>query len=195
MTGYDAYKLYIALKNHFNSTTYDYFRYGGKTRANYKSFEKRNDKHFFDILAEHKDVERFILANIIEDNPNIWASQIANEQQAEFNYRAWLKRQESLTYLFRNELDLLDDDFNSNLVCMDGHHPKLLKLVLQKRFSIEGLIILNDLAKFFRHWNKKINEDVIWPTKYQLFKKYKPFLNYDTEKYKKIVVDKFKCNE
>lgn len=193
MTGYDAYKLYIALKNHFNSPTYDYFRYEGKTRANIKSFERRDDKHFFDILAKHKDVERFILANIIEDTPNVWASKIANEQEAENNYKVWLKRQESLTYTFKNEIDLLEDDFNSNLVCSDGQYPLLLKMVLQKRFSVEGLIILNELAKFFRYWNKNITDTVIWPTKYSMFKKYKPFVKYDADKFKGIVVERFKA--
>ena len=163
-------------------------------RASYGAYEKRHDKHFFEILSKHKDVQKYILANIIEDNPNIWASQIASEQIAEENYKNWLKRQESLSYTFKNELELLDDDYNSNVMCEDGHHPKLLKLVLQKRFSVEGLIILNEMTKFFRYWNRSIKEDIIWPSKYNTFKKYKPFINYDSEKYKKIVVDRFKCS-
>lgn len=195
MTAFDTYKLYIALKNHFNSNSYDFFKHNGKVKAGYNAFEKRNDKHFFEILSSHKDVQGYILANIIEDNPNIWASQLASEQQAEENYKRWLKRRESLTYAFKNELEALDDDFNSNIVVDEGQHPRLLKMVLQKRFSMEGLIILNDLAKFFRYWNKNINEDIIWPSLHQTLKKYKPFIQYPSQKYKEIVVDKFKCNE
>jgi hypothetical protein len=194
VTAFETYKLYIALKNHFNSPSYDFFRHNGKVRASFGAFEKRHDKHFFEILSKHKDVQRFILANIVDDNPNLWVSQIANEQTAEMNYKKWLKRQESLTYLFKNELEALDDDFNANMVCEDGHHPILLKKTLQGVISTETLIILNDFAKFFRYWNKKINEDIIWPAKLNLFKKYKPFINYDSEKYKKIVVDRFKCS-
>lgn len=195
MTAFETYKLYIALKNHFNSTSYDFFKHNGKVKAGVAAFEKRNDKHFFEILSNHKDVQGYILANIIEDNPNVWASQLANEQQAEENYKRWLKRKESLTYTFKNELEALDDDFNSNIVVEAGQHPKLLKLVLQKGFSLESLIILNDLAKFFRYWNKNIQDDIIWPVMHTTLKKYKPFLNYPFEKYKEIVVDKFKCNQ
>lgn len=195
MTGFDAYKIYIALKNHFNSSSYDYFKYEGKTRASYKAFLKRNDKHFFDILARQKNIEKYILSNIVEKDPNVWASQIANEQEAEENFKRWTGRTESLTYIFKNELDKLDENFNSNIVVIDGQHPKLLKLVIQKQFSIEGMIILNDLCAFFRYWSRNIEEDIIWPKYKNLAKKYKPFLKFDPIKMKKIVVDKFSVIE
>lgn len=191
MTGYEAYKLYVALKNHFNSDTYDYFRYGGKTRANVKSFEMRHDKYFFNKLAKHKDTERFVLANIVEDNPNVWVGDLANEQQAESNYKTWLKRQESLSYVFTNDLDNLSPIYNDNLVVEGSNHPLLLKLLIQKKVSLETIVILNDLCGFFRHWNKKIEEDVIWPMVYKKCKKYRPFLKFDKDKLKQIVVDKF----
>jgi len=191
MTGYEAYKLYVALKNHFNSDTYDYFRYGGKTRANAKSFEMRHDKYFFNKLAKHKDTERFVLANIVEDNPNVWVGDLANEQQAENNYKTWLKRQESLSYVFTNDLDNLSPSYNDNLVVEGSNHPLLLKLLMQKKVSLETIVILNDLCGFFRHWNKKIEEDVIWPMVYKKCKKYRPFLKFDKDKLKQIVVDKF----
>ena len=114
MTGYEAYKLYVALKNHFNSDTYDYFRYGGKTRANAKSFEMRPDKYFFIKLAKHKDPEKYVLANIIEDSTNVWVGELVNEQKAEDNYKRWLSRQESLTYIFTEELNELDEEYNNN---------------------------------------------------------------------------------
>lgn len=191
MTGYEAYKMYVALKNHFNSDTYDYFRYGGKTRANVKSFEMRHDKYFFNKLAKHKDTERFVLANIVEDNPNVWVGDLANEQQAELNYKTWLKRQESLSYVFTNDLDNLSPAYNDNLVVEGSNHPLLLKLLIQKKVSLETLVVLNDLCGFFRHWNKKIEEDVIWPMVYKKCKKYRPFLKFDKDKLKQIVVDKF----
>jgi hypothetical protein len=191
MTGYEAYKMYVALKNHFNSDTYDYFRYGGKTRANVKSFEMRHDKYFFNKLAKHKDTERFVLANIVEDNPNVWVGDLANEQQAELNYKTWLKRQESLSYVFTNDLDNLSPSYNDNLIVEGSNHPLLLKLLIQKKVSLETLVVLNDLCGFFRHWNRKIEEDVIWPMVYKKCKKYRPFLKFDKDKLKQIVVDKF----
>ena len=41
--GFKAYKLYLAVKNHF-TTSYDYFKYNGKVNAKEDSFLKRRDK-------------------------------------------------------------------------------------------------------------------------------------------------------
>jgi hypothetical protein len=192
MTGYDAYKMYVALKNHFNSSTYDYFKYNGKTRASVGAYEKRNDKHFFEILAKHKQCQLFIIANIVEDNPNVWVSQLANEQQAEDNFRQWKKRIESLTYTFTNDLNRLHDTYDDNLIVVEGQHPHLLKLVVQKQIAIETLVILNDLCGFYKYWSRNIIDTVVWPQIKILTKKYRPFVPFDPKKFKKIVVDHFK---
>ena len=44
--GWDAYKIYIALKAHFNSD-YNFVEYAGKTKASKESYNKRVDKSFF----------------------------------------------------------------------------------------------------------------------------------------------------
>ncbi len=38
---------------------------------------------------------------------------------------------------------------------------------------------------------KKISDPVVWPEVYRKIKKYKPFVNFDQQKVKKLVVDKF----
>lgn len=191
MTGYEAYRLYVALKNHFNSNTYDYFRYNGKTRANVKSFEARPDKYFFAKLAKHKDPQGYIVANIIEDSANVWVGDLVNEQRAEDNYRKWLKRQESLTYIFSNDLDKLKENYNDNLLVEKGDHPFLLKLFIKQQISIETVVVLNEFCNFFRYWNRKIEEDIIWPMINMKCKKYRPFITFNKDKFKQIVVDKF----
>lgn len=195
MNAFETYKLYVALKNHFNSDSYDFFKYGGKTRASVNSFETRPDKYFFNKLAKHKDVLHYVLANIIEDNPNVWVGDLANEQQAEDNYRKWLSRQESFTYNFKNDLEKMNSDYNSNLIVEGSNHPFLLKLFIKKQINIETLVALNDMCEFFSYWNKTIEEDIIWPSIYMKCKKYKPFLRYDKAKLKQIVVDKFQACE
>ena len=40
-TPLEAYQTYLAIKNHFSSPSYDYFKYQGKVKVNSQSFEKR----------------------------------------------------------------------------------------------------------------------------------------------------------
>ena len=47
MTSYDAYKLYLAIKLHFTTANYDYFKHNAKVNSSLNAFLKRNDRFFF----------------------------------------------------------------------------------------------------------------------------------------------------
>jgi len=51
VTGFEVYKMYLALKQHFTKDNYDYVKYRGKVTASEKSFEERRDRYFFKKLA------------------------------------------------------------------------------------------------------------------------------------------------
>ena len=43
----EVYQSYLAFKNHFTKEKYDYFKYGGRSRASEGAFNKRKDRYFF----------------------------------------------------------------------------------------------------------------------------------------------------
>ena len=61
MTAFDCYKTYLAFKNHFTKDNFDYFKYGGKTRASTASFNKRKDKYFFEKMSRQRKTERSLI--------------------------------------------------------------------------------------------------------------------------------------
>jgi len=77
------------------------------------------------------------------------------------------------------------------VIVKNGQHPYLLKQYLRREISIETVIILNDIFGFFGHWNKKIEDGVLWPSIHKKLLKYKPFFHYDAFKCRKIVKDVF----
>ena len=46
-TPFEVYTKYLALKNHFESKSYDYHKYGGKVRATTPDFMVEKHNHFF----------------------------------------------------------------------------------------------------------------------------------------------------
>ena len=69
--GFDVYKTYLAVKLHFASDTYDYYKYGGKVNAKLETFTKRNDRYFFHKLSTkyNKDeILDFFVANFCESD-------------------------------------------------------------------------------------------------------------------------------
>ena len=153
MSAFECYKEYIALKQHFTQPSYDYHKYNGKSRASLATFEARKDKLYFQKLAKLSDPSNYILANLVE-NPKIWIKEIIFSLSAQQIYKDWAKRQQSLMYLFKEDMSKLNDDFDSNFKVTDQTHPHVIKLFLRKEISLETLILLVDLARCSAYWSK-----------------------------------------
>lgn len=190
MSAFECYQEYLALKNHFSKPTYDYFKYNGKIKLNAASFDRRKDKLFFQKLAKHPDVHNFLIANLSE-NEKAWIKELAYSEEAEKTYKAWLKRQQSLTYVFKQELGNLDTRFNENLICKNNEHPFLLQLYLGKQISLDTLCLLLEISGAKKHWDSKMQYDLVWDTTRIKVEKYTPFITYDKDKIKNIVLDYF----
>jgi hypothetical protein len=192
VTPFETYQHYLSLKNHFTNPKYDFFKYGAKTRASMTSFNKRKDKYWFEKTSRKysdKEVVDFLVSNFTAtDNPqNLWIGEIINS--GERNYSEWMKRQQSLTYLFKeqsNEL-LSENELESLFNCTKGH-PKILKAYLSGSVSLETFTIFDKIFRFSENFNKTLT-DPVWETVSLKLKKYSPFLNIDMFHYKKILRD------
>lgn len=191
-TGFAAYHLYQAIKLHFTSD-YDYFKYNGKTNVSQDSFMKNKSKYSFYKLSRrysYDDLRDYYLANFVERDVN-WVGEIAGPEGEE-TYKKWQKRIQRLTYQFEQDImSLMDSVENPNelLAVKDGQHPKLLVSSQQGDIMIETLVILNDIMNFFPMWEKKIDDNIIWPTYKKRCEKYSPFLKYDKPKLKNILLE------
>ena len=190
VTPFETYQHYLSLKNHFTNPKYDFFKYGAKTRASVTSFNKRKDKYWFEKTSRKysdKEVVDFLVSNFTAtDNPqNLWIGEIINS--GERTYAEWMKRQQSLTYLFKEQSselfseNKLDDVFN----CSKGH-PPVLKKFLSGKISLETLVIYHKIFLFGNKFDKQLL-DPVWESVSLKLKKYSPFLNIDVFNYKKIL--------
>ena len=190
VTPFETYQHYLSLKNHFTNPKYDFFKYGAKTRASVTSFNKRKDKYWFEKTSRKysdREIVDFLVSNFsAADNPqNLWIGEIINS--GERVYADWMKRQQSSTYLFKeqsNELfseKKLEELFN----CSKGH-PPILKKFLGGEISLDTLVIYDIIFEFSERFDKKL-DDPVWETVSLKIKKYKPFLNIDVSNFKKII--------
>ena len=68
------------------------------------------------------------------------------------------------------------------------NHPLILKLSLSKTISLETFCVLDMLLGFIDNIDKELT-DPIWKDHSFLAKNYKPFLEVDIDKQKKIIMD------
>ena len=192
MMPFDAYRCYLSLKNHFTKDHYDYIKYRGKTRATHQAFYKRKDRFWFEKFSRQKndkEVVDFFVSNFIysTDPSTMWIGEMIKE--GEGRYQEWQKKVQSLTYIFKEEVNTLleggkiDEIFD----CSKGH-PLILKSYLSGNTSLETMVICDRILEYRKDWDKKLN-DPVWETVSRKIKKYSPFLNIDVPRYKKILKD------
>jgi hypothetical protein len=186
---FEAYVTFLAIRRHFTTKNYDYFKYNGKVRANFDTFISRNDAYSFAKLAKREDYKNLILANILV-KPDIWVRELLDEESEE-RYILWKKKIEALGYNFKSELGKLNEDYQQNFISYDGQHPYIMSRYLQKQISLETLTILAHSANIFSYWNEKVVDKIVAYDIIRLVKKYKPFLAYDEKRFKNIVREYF----
>jgi len=190
VTPFETYQHYLSLKNHFTNPKYDFFKYGAKTRASITSFNRRRDKYFFEKTSRKyndKEVVDFLVSNFVSaDIPgNLWIGEIINS--GERNYADWMRRQQSLTYLFKEQSNELFSEIKLEdaLNCSKGH-PLVLKRFLSGQLSLETLTIYEKIFRFSNKFDQKLL-DPVWETVSLKIRKYMPFINIDVFSYKKIL--------
>ena len=178
------------MKSHFTNRKYDFFKYGGKSRATVSSFNKRKDKYWFEKTSRKysdQEITDFLLSNFVNtDAPqNLWIGEIINS--GERNYSDWMKRQQSLTYLFKEQSKelLYENELEQIFNCSKGH-PPILKKYLGGDLNLETLTIYEKIFSFRKNFDKKL-VDPVWETVSLKIKKYLPFLNINVFQYKQIL--------
>jgi len=197
--GFDVFKVYLGVKLHFTTKTYDYIQYGGKVNCKLETFTKRNDRYFFHKLSKQygqTDILDFFVANFATDSKG-WVGNLLRNDGRDI-YLDYKKRKEAFAYHFRADCVRINDDFLRNnirfddgFVCHNGQHPRLLRLLIQKRTAQQTIIVLDQILSFSKNWNKEITEKVVWPKISSTLTRLKPFIKFNETECKMIMKEVF----
>ena len=193
MSGIEVYRLYLSLKLHFTTDTFDYFKYGNSAKASQYSFDSRRDKFFFVKLSrtfKEDELREFFVANMIVED-KVYPATLVREGAK--NYQEYIKRKQSLAYNFKEDVMTLHDISQKfdKLFIIEGVHPPLLKAHLGGKISIETLAIFNKIFQYVGNFDKDIKEDIVWKPLRNRVMKYEPFISIDKGKYKNIIKTQF----
>mgnify|MGYP001080243354 FL=1 len=199
MNSYEAYTLYLAIKLHFTSSNYDFYKHNAKVNATFNTFLKRNDRFFFHKLTTKYNKEEmleYFICNFFH-NSKTWIGNLVRAD-GETNYTKWKKFNQAFTYNFRNDCLLVRNIIDGDRISFDdvfrvsnGQHPRLLRLLLSEQIGVQTFIILDKILSFCKNWDKEIAETIIWPEKSFKITKLKPFVNFNITKCKFIMKEVF----
>lgn len=195
---YEACKHYIAIKSHFSRDGFNFLGLANTYKGlgfNYPvaNYNKRKDKFFFKKASRCHNKEEFIkyvISNIIYGTSSKYQlDSLHVASMTEENYNKLKCNIESLFYRFSNDInDVLSEteSFEEIFDCSDGKIPMLL----QRNVSIETLAILDNFLRFSKNFDENVAH--YWPSISYKVKNYNIFLVYDTELYKKTLINKIK---
>ena len=199
VNGFDVYKIYLAVKLHFTTDSYDYHKYEGKVNCKLETFTKNNARYFFHKLGtkySKDDILDFFVANFLSDS-NKWIGDLTRIDGQDV-YLDWKKRNDAFDYHFRSDCLYIVNDFTNKHLSFDagfnsfgGQHPRFFQLVLSKNISYESAIVFNEILGFSKRWDKQITEKVVWPIHSKRIKKYTPFVKYNPTTVKLILKEIF----
>ena len=197
--GFDVYKTYLAVKLHFTTDTYDYYKYGGKVNTKLDTFTKRKDRYFFHKLSTRyaeADILDFFVSNFLSDSKG-WIGNLLQNDGRDV-YLDFKKRKEAFAYHFKQDCGNIASDFSRRGILFDdgfipisGQHPRVLRLLIQRKISYQTTIVLNHFLGFTKNWDKEITEKVVWPEISLKVTRLKPFINFNATECKLIMKEVF----
>ena len=177
--GMRAYQCYMALKLHFTTKDYDYFKYSGKTRSiSEEKLKLRKDYHHFCRLERRysSSLEDFFVCQFVF-NPKkaLWIGDMV-DTQSQMIFTQWKKTLESFRYEMRLELEkLAESDIRSLFKVSNGNHPEFLRALISKKIGLLTFLACDEVINFMPSWNQKITDEHIWPDISQRVEKFRPF--------------------
>jgi hypothetical protein len=193
MDGFKAYRYYLAIKLHFTTDKFNVFENRGNVKGTREAFNARNDRYIFEKLArkhdDDKDIIQFFVANFAYGNDNaIYAGAEADEV-----YTEWLRRKQSISKIFVDDLATLLTHIEINKLThtslfnfTDSEYPVALKLFVGGKIKIETLRIIDDLYPIIEKWKLNTSVRYIWDDDLRRIIKLTGFVKYDIIKIKKI---------
>lgn len=179
--GLNAYKTYVALRLHFTKEDYDYFRFGGTTKASMESYKKRKDAIFFEMIGKHPDPVNF-MAYGFSTFDKVFPKEIATATKYKTNYLKMKTQVESMSYHLESELSHFDLRLGDLIDIDNKHftHPPLITFYLQEKISLISLIALDKTFDLVTDYN--IKDPLVWPRVARKIKKLSPFIDVNRKK-------------
>tara|TARA_B110000881_G_scaffold166531_1_gene149661 strand:- start:391 stop:1044 length:654 start_codon:yes stop_codon:yes gene_type:complete len=200
---FNAWVTYQGIYAHY-TREYDYFKYNGK--GNWSNIDSMQRSFSKQEVNGNFSMQRKVFTNIGKMFTNkealifFYLSQFSNGimYPTHFDsdlYDEYVERMNNFDFTIKQDIqqikkymDKFDADFNDIFKVEGINHPVILKMGLSKTISLETTAVLDMILGFVANIDNAL-DDPLWNDHSILIKNYKPFLEVDIVKQKKIIMD------
>ncbi len=181
LDGYQACKLFMAVRSHFTNKKFDIFG-GSQIRYSKEHFEARNDRTCFDAVSYEYakgDLAYYFMTNYLNGSKH-------PREMTHLIYKEWKSKIYRLDKLFEEDCKKIRDKankhnlkFNDFFISSNGGLPISIQMMNGNLISIETICIIDKIFNGFilERMNRQITDDFIWPKKSLYIEKYSPWLD------------------
>lgn len=179
MDGYQVYKICTAVKMHFTSD-YDYFRYNGKVKVSFDSYNRRNDRYIFEKIAKRvKTVEELeIRLSAFFHEGNSWVGALLEHEEHYMEYARRIRLQP--VHEFRSDIGQIAYRYSNpigTLRSIDNQIPQIMQSGIHPVcICILDILFRNERGYLFDRINERLSESISWNLFYLPLKKLRPFV-------------------
>lgn len=142
MDGFTAFRLWIAMHQHFTKRSFDILKNRGKVKCKFETYLSRKDYESFERIAKKFETPRefvvYLTSNMMYGNTEmIW-----NYPSGIANYNQYLTRKNNFKQLIATDLKTLA---NIGIDLDDG--VAIVRAMVQNQISFECVVILNKLVE------------------------------------------------
>jgi hypothetical protein len=139
-------------------------------------------------MYTEQEMTDFLVANFIHDVR--WIGNLL-EDTAKDNYLQYIKRKQSFTYIFSNEVEKLFNSINDPKKAFSKDstsYPTLITSILSNEIGYDTAAVMNYFFDYVPRFDRELGEnDVIWSNMRLLILKIFPFIEFDRARIKSII--------
>lgn len=185
MTGYECYKAYLGIRQHFSKAKFDFVA-GHRIKFSEAKFDEKPERNFFHKLADEYpkgDLIRFLAVNHVAGFTHI-------SQYSGSVFREWDHLMNSLEYKFDGDLKKMVDiseqagvHFKDLFKSANGGLPLALQMVNGKHITLETFCVIDAVlsGNIIKQMDIQVTDMFVYPALRMKIVKYQPFIVYNRE--------------
>ena len=187
-TPLEAFKYYIAVKQHFNNKKFNLFDKGACIRATIEQLEERNDKSFFFKLSGDYlkgDLLNFYMANIL-------AGRVHPSEMEDVIFKEWRTKIHTIAYKFEQDLIFLiglGHGFKPLFRTKSGKLPVAIQAMNGGHIMLDTICIIDRLTNgaTMKSYDAEITDNFNWKPIRERIAKYSNWVQTDYKKLNEIL--------
>lgn len=189
--------MYLAVKLHFMSDSYDITKHRGRVRSSKQSFSEQHREHLFAKFADKFDnkqeMAQYLIANFAY---GAWGNTdiVYGTAEADANFKEWNRRKQSMSQVFKQDLGKIllhferhEMQFVPDIESKFPNIPEVFKMYLGKHITLETLVIIDKYHPFLDTWKATLG--TLFADEIRRVIKAKPFVKFDDTKCKQIFME------